>query len=286
MNLEQAYNYCAKATRQAGSSFYYGMRLLPTAKRFAMYAIYAWSRMCDDAVDDFQGDEAERQLAQAEQVYLDAFGPDYLESGHPVVVALGDAIRKYDLPKEAFSGLVRGMRIDLQEVHFRHSEELEEYCDCVAGTVGVLSVHVFGFRDPLALTLARDMGRALQLTNILRDLKEDLSRGRIYLPDEELGRHGYSLEDLTTQRVTPAFYQLMQEQAARAEAYYQNAKELFPLVERDSRRCLRILFLMYHELLRKIQQRGFDVFDHRISLSSSRKLRLVWGALWNASATV
>ncbi|WP_067620279.1 phytoene/squalene synthase family protein [Alicyclobacillus acidiphilus] len=286
MNVEQAYAYCAKATRQAGSSFFYGMRLLPSPKRFAMYAIYAWSRMCDDAVDDYQGEEAERQLAKAERMYQEAFGPDYLTSEEPIVVALGDSIRKFSLPKEPFDGLVRGMRMDMQQVQFHCSEELEEYCDCVAGTIGVLSVHVFGFRDPLALTLARDMGRALQLTNILRDLKEDLNRGRIYLPEEELGRHGYSVDDLVSRRRTPAFYQLMKDQVARAESYYQNAKRLFPLIDRDSLRCLRVLFLMYHELLEKIQQRGFDVFDQKVSLSSSRKLRLVWGALWNASATV
>ncbi|KRW92689.1 phytoene synthase [Alicyclobacillus tengchongensis] len=286
MNIDQAYQHCTKLTRQAGSSFYSGMRLLPIHKRLAMYAIYAWSRICDDAVDDYEGEEAEAHLAMAEHIVEQAFADGYQSSDHPVVLALGDAVRRFQLPIQPFHDMVQGMRIDMRAVRLQTMAELEQYCDYVAGTVGIMCVHIFGYRDPKALSLARDMGRALQLTNILRDLGEDIERDRVYLPSEELARHGYTIDDLRLKRLTPGFLALMREQAERAEMYYERAKGLFPLVEEDSLRCLRMLFLMYRELLTKIEESRFNVFDRRIALSSSRKLRLVWGVLWNASATV
>ncbi|GEO25969.1 phytoene synthase [Alicyclobacillus acidoterrestris] len=286
MNLTQAYKYCAKSTRQAGSSFYYGMRLLPPAKRMAMYAIYAWSRICDDAVDDFHGQTAEEHLQRAERIYLDAYEEGYASHPNPVVQALGDSVRRFHIPKEPFAGLLDGMRIDMEAVRFKTFAELERYCEYVAGTIGQMCVHIFGYRDPAAFQWARDMGIALQLTNILRDLKEDAKRGRVYLPLEEMGRVGYSVEDLVTSRTTPAFYALMNEQTRRAKAYYERARNLFPLVESDSLRCLRVLYLMYYEILNKIQSTGFNVFGERIHVSGSKKLQLVWGALWKASATV
>lgn len=284
MNLTQAYRHCAKATRQAGSSFYYGMRLLPHAKRSAMYAIYAWSRICDDAVDEYKGIEASEHLYQAERMYVDAFGDDYASNEHPIVQALGDSIRKFRLPAEPFAGLLRGMRMDIDKVRLQTSAEFECYCDDVAGTIGNLCVHVFGYRDPVAFTWARDMGRALQITNILRDLREDAARGRVYLPEEELGRHGYSVDDLLTRRATPAFFRMMEAQTYQAQTYYEGARKLFPLIDEDSRRCLRVIYLMYFELLERIQAHPVEVFEKRMRLSGSRKLQLLWGALWNASA--
>lgn len=285
MNLTQAYKYCAKLTRQAGSSFYYGMRLLPYPKRSAMYAIYAWSRICDDAVDEYEGSEALTHLQEAEQMVFDAFGDAYETHHHPVVQALGDAVREYHMPIDPFLGLLRGMKMDIQsDVQLQTSHDLEQYCDDVAGTIGNLCVHIFGYRDEIAFTWARDMGRALQLTNILRDLDEDVKRGRVYLPQEEMGRHGYSVDDLLTHRATPQFYTLMDEQIHRARGYFEGARNLFPLIDGDSLRCLRVIYSMYFELLEKIQRHPFHVFDKRIRLSGSKKLRLVWGALWNASA--
>ncbi|MFB5189700.1 phytoene/squalene synthase family protein [Alicyclobacillus fastidiosus] len=286
MNLTQAYKFCAKATRQAGSSFYYGMRLLPQEKRMAMYAIYAWSRICDDAVDEFQGEAANEQLRHAERIFLEAYEPAYSSHPNPVVQALGDAVRRFHIPKDPFVGLLEGMRIDMQPVRFDTFAELEQYCEYVAGTVGELCIYIFGYRDPAAFQWAREMGVALQLTNILRDLKEDILRDRVYLPLEEMRCVGYSLEDLVNQRTTPAFYALMDEQTRRARDYFTRARNLFPLVEVDSLRCLRVLYLMYHEILDKIQENGFNVFEERIHVSGSRKLQLVWGALWNAHATV
>lgn len=286
MNLTKAYRYCARETKQAGSSFYYGMRLLPAYKRQAMFAIYAWSRMCDDAVDDYEGASAFDHLAQAEQIYREAFAKTYTESSHPVVVALGDTVRRFQLPSYPFADLLRGMRWDIDGVRIRTFDELEQYCEYVAGTIGILCVYIFGYREDEALSLARDMGIALQLTNVIRDLQEDVMRGRIYLPQDEMEDMGYSIDDLSLRRATPQFYQLMQVQVERAKRYYDNARNLFPLVEDDALRCLRVLYMVYRELLQKIEDSGYDVLNGRIQVSGSRKLQLVWGALWNAPRTV
>lgn len=286
MDLTKAYKHCARTTRKAGSSFYYGMRMLPLHKRMAMFAIYAWSRICDDAVDDFQGACAKQHLQRAEDIYLAAFEETYLTSRDPIVCALGDAVRRFGVPKAPFAGLLQGMRIDIDKVRFQTYEELEKYCEYVAGTIGEMCVCVFGYRDKEAFRWARDMGIALQLTNILRDISEDIKRERVYLPEDEMNRAGYSLADLKSRRMTPSYEELMRFQVERAYRYYEHARNLFPLIDTDSTRCLRVLYLMYYELLRQIEESGFRVFDQRIRVSGSRKLQLLWGALWNASTII
>lgn len=286
MDLTKAYRYCAKRTRKAGSSFYYGMRLLPLQKRQAMFAIYAWSRMCDDAVDDFQGTSALDHLAEADRICKAAFADSYDRSTHPIILALGDAVHRFHLPLEPFTDLLKGMQWDLEGVHIHSYAELEQYCAYVAGTIGVMCIHIFGYREASALPLARDMGLALQLTNVIRDLQEDVGRGRVYLPEDEMAQVGYSIEDLRLQRMTPAYYELIELQIERAKGYYENAQKLFPLVEDDAKKCLGVLYLIYRELLQKIEDNGYNVFERRIQVSGSRKLQLVWGALWNASGIV
>lgn len=276
----QAYKVCERITRKAGSSFYYGMRLLPPAKRFAIYAVYAWSRECDDAVDEYQGQAALDRLDRVWDIYQRAAGSMYAADPNPLVHALGDAIRRFQLPEEPFASLLKGMRIDMQPVLFRTFAELRQYCEYVAGTIGQLCVHIFGPKHPDAESLAVDMGIALQLTNILRDLREDVERGRVYLPLEELAEAGYSLEDLRNLRYTPAFEVLMRRQVARARQYYERALGLFPLVEADSLRCLHLLYSVYYELLQRIEASRFHVFDNRIRVSKPRKMQLIWGALW------
>ncbi|GGI98284.1 phytoene desaturase [Alicyclobacillus cellulosilyticus] len=280
MRLTQAYKACERVVRKAGSSFYYGMRLLPPAKRSAIYAVYAWSRACDDAVDEHQGQDARERLQRVWEMYQRAAGSGYASDPHPLVQALGDTIRRFHLPEEPFASMMEGMQMDMQLVRFRTYAELQHYCECVAGTVGRLCVHIFGYKHPDALKLAVDMGIALQLTNILRDLREDVERGRVYLPLEELAEAGYALEDLRNLRYTPAFEVLMQRQVARARQYYERAQRLFPLIEEDSLRCLHLLYAVYYELLQQIEANRFHVFDVRIRVSTPRKMQLFWGALW------
>jgi phytoene synthase len=280
MSIERAYEHCRRVTREAASNFYFGMRLLPPGKRRALWAVYAYSRRCDDAVDDHEGEQARAKLAEARRVAERAFGERYAEDHDPVALALGDAIRRYRMPREPFLALLAGMEMDLQARPYASFEELRLYCERVAGAVGVLCLSVFGYSDPAAPALAVDMGVALQLTNILRDLKEDSRRGRVYLPLDELAEAGYGVADLARGLRTPAFHHLMARQVARARAYFQRAAALFDLVDADARPCLMALCGVYREILDRIEGCGYDVFGRRVRLPTPRKLRLVGSLLW------
>ncbi|MBX5467930.1 MAG: phytoene/squalene synthase family protein [Firmicutes bacterium] len=275
-----AYAACQRIVRQAGTNFYLGMRLLPDHKRMAMYAVYAWSRLCDDAVDEYRGPEAEIKLREAESLLERAMDDGWARDGHPVVVALGDAIRRFRLSPEPFWGLLEGMRIDLDRVRFQTVPELVQYCRKVAGTIGQLCVEIFGYTDQRARAIAIDMGVALQMTNILRDLREDVRRDRIYLPREDFEAAGYSVEDLAAGRVTPAFHRLLALEVARTRAYYQRAAQLFPLIQRDARLCAQVLYAVYYELLARIESSGFDVLRQRVRVPTRRKLQLMGALLW------
>jgi phytoene synthase len=280
VDLLRAYKACHQITRQVGSSFYYGMLLLPQEKRYALYAVYAFSRICDDAVDEYSGKAAQDRLQTAEDLLDRAVSPKFHRDPNLVVQALGDTIRRYHIPKEPFLDLLRGMRIDTQPVRFQTFAELKRYCEYVAGSVGQVCIHIFGFRHRDACAFANDMGIALQLTNVMRDLKEDVERDRVYLPMEEMVEVGYSLADLRQFRHTPAFVRLMAKQVARAREYYWRATRLFSLVDADSRRCLQMLYAVYFELLKEIEANHYDVFNHRVRLSKARKFQLMWDAIW------
>jgi phytoene synthase len=280
MTLERAYRHCRRRTRRAASSFYHGMRLLPREKRWAVFAIYAWTRTCDDAVDELEGAEAESALEAARDLLRRAAGDGFAADPDPVAVALGDAMRRFRLPPEPFEALLAGMEMDLRVSRYENFEQLRLYCERAAGAVGRACVAVFGYRDPAAPALAVDMGVALQLTNILRDLAEDARRGRVYLPRDEMVRAGYSAEDLLAGRRTPGFERLMAQQVARARAYYQRSERLFALVEPDARPCLVVLHGVYRALLERISASGYDVLSRRVVLPTVHRLGLVSRALW------
>jgi phytoene synthase len=264
--MAEAYAMCRRIVQQAGSNFYYGMRLLPAAKRRAMYAVYAFSRLADDAVDEYRGEAAWAQLRLCEQILQQAAGADYAKAAHPVAQALGDAIHRFGLPVSAFRELLQGMRMDLGPVRFKTLEDLIAYCRHVAGTVGQISLEIFGYRDPEAPALAVDMGIALQLTNILRDLKEDASRDRVYLPAEDLAWAGYTEEELKAGMNTPAFQRLMARESHYAHEYFRSAQRLFPLIEADARWCVKALYSIYYEILVTLEKRRYDVFHARVHI--------------------
>ncbi|MCL6453343.1 MAG: phytoene/squalene synthase family protein [Alicyclobacillus sp.] len=280
VTLDDAYSACKRIARQSGTSFYYGMTLLPFIKRRSMYAVYAWSRLCDDAVDEFAGDEAIRRLDGVQTVLERALSPSYDRADDPLVYALGDSIRRFSLSPEPFYGLLEGMRMDIEPRLYPTFDDLKEYLKRVAGTIGELCVGIFGVTDAGARALAVDMGIALQLTNILRDLKEDVGRGRIYLPVDELERFGYSIDDLQRARRTPEFIQLMSYQVVRAHHYYDRARRLFHMVEPDALRCINVLYMVYYKLLEQIEEDQYNVFARRIRVSTPRKLWLVGESLW------
>jgi len=280
VTTQEAYAVCRGMVRQSGSTFYYGMRLLPRSKRDAIYTLYAWSRLADDAVDDDPGARPPLEALSRIGDLLDrSLARGYRQDSHPVVVALGESIHAFHLPERCFRDLLAGMGTDVDPKPFDTFEELLVYCRRVAGTVGELCLEIFGYRDQSARQLAVDLGVAMQLTNILRDLAEDLERGRIYLPLHDFAQAGYSVEALSRRERTGAFRDLMRQEAARAHTYYQQARPLVGLVDADAQWSIAVLYGVYRQLLSKIEALDYNVFERRVRLSAVEKAWMAASAL-------
>jgi phytoene synthase len=282
MSLDEAYRHCTRLTRSAAKNFYYGIRLLPEEKRRALSAVYAFSRIADDAVDDRVGDDAKRELQRVQDLLWRAAEGVPPDDPDPVAAALSDTIRTFRIPVERFLELIAGMEMDLANTAYETFEELIVYCRRVAGSVGRISLEIFGYADPAAVELADEMGIALQLTNILRDVKEDLERGRVYLPAAELRRQKVRMDDLKRGEVSQGLIRVLADLGWRAKGYYRRAEALFPLVAPDARLCPMALHTIYRELLLQIEEGGYDVFGPRVRLSTTRKLQLVGQLFWQS----
>ena len=275
MTTAQAYERCREITRAEARNFYYGFVFLSGRRREGIHAAYAFSRRCDDSVD---GDEpmevklAELQRRREELARCYAGDPPPEDA---VLVALADAVRRFAIPRRHFEHLLEGVEWDLRIARYPDFAALEEYCDRVAGAVGLLSLHVFGFADPAAPGYARELGVALQLVNIMRDVAEDAGRGRIYLPQDELRAHGVGEEDVLAGLPGPGFRALMRDQGARARQYFERGERLLPLLDRRARLCVAMLAGLYREILVAIEARDYDVFGDRVALSTGRKLALM-----------
>jgi phytoene synthase len=281
--LESAYLRCQAYTRQRAKNFYYGFTPLSRPQRLAMYAAYAFSGECDDLVDE-GGDIAQKKGAIDE--YRGVLARTYAGRPEtPTTVALHDAAKRYSIPREYFDELLNGMEMDLERARYQSFEELRQYCYRVASTIGLICIQVFGYRDAEARDYAADMGIALQLTNIMRDLREDAERGRIYLPQDELERYGYSERELRLNVVNKQFLDLMGFQAERARYHFQRGQKLLPLLPPRGRMCANGLQGVYFDILRMIEQRDYDVFRERVSRSKPGRLALL-GKLWVSSLTI
>lgn len=262
--LADAYRHCEEVTRASGTSFAYGMLLLPAERRSAMHAIYAFARRIDDVADG-NGPAAARIAALArarEEIRDPGAHPD-----DPVLVAVADTARRYPLPLEAFVELVDGAEMDVRGTEYETFDDLLLYCRRVGGTIGRLSAAVFGSSDPpAAAALAEDLGIAFQLTNILRDVREDYARGRVYLPREDLERFGCSLEP-----PWPRFAELVRFETARAEEWYDRGLGLLPLLDRPSASCVRAMAGVYRRLLRRIARTPARVLQERLTLPGWEK---------------
>jgi len=268
--LARSYDYCRGIARAAARNFYYGISLLPPAKRDAVCALYAFMREADD-ISDSRGDlGAKKERLAGWRASLDrALAGD--DSHHPALRAFHDAVTRYRIPAQYLHDLLAGTEMDLTVRSYPTFERLRDYCYRVAGTVGLSCLYVFGFRDPRAPGLAEKLGIAFQLTNILRDLPEDLALGRVYLPEEDLERFGVSPGDLVRRRFTPAYGELMRFEAERAWSFYEEGVVLLRLVEEDSRAALWALARIYSGILAKIETRGYDVFSARVTLRATEK---------------
>jgi len=287
--LAVAYSVCRSITRSAAKNFYYAFLLLPKPKRQALCAVYAFMRRCDDISDDTALPLHQRQQKLAD--WLDAF--HRAQSGQPtdepVLLALTDAQRRFNIPGELLDQLAYGTESDVESedqllcestnpiltVRFRTFDDLRQYCYQVASVVGLVCIRVFGYRDKAAEPLAERLGLAFQLTNIIRDVKEDAAMGRVYLPQEDLEKFGLAPGELLSGINPDKLRPLLAMEAERARECYAAADELIPLIDEDCQPALWVLATIYHRLLDKIALRQFDVMSGKISLTVRAKLGIL-----------
>ena len=282
--LTIAYSVCRSIARSAARNFYYAFLVLPRRKREALCAVYAFMRRCDDIADDGSLPLADRRAKLAD--WLEAF--HRAQTGEatddPVLLALTDAQQRYKIPVELLDQLAFGTAMDVQEsssasteltVHYNTFDDLYLYCYRVAAVVGLVCIRVFGYRDPAAEPLAERCGLAFQLTNIIRDVKEDAEMGRVYLPEVDLEKFGLTAGELRSAVDIARWRPLLAMEADRAREFYRAADDLLPLVDEDSQPALWVLVSIYRSLLDKIALRQYDVFTGKISLTTFEKLSIL-----------
>ncbi|HET6250855.1 MAG TPA: phytoene/squalene synthase family protein [Tepidisphaeraceae bacterium] len=280
--LARSHYYCEQLTRAQARNFYYGLKLLPEPKRSAMFALYAWMRLVDDIADDEDGRSIAQRLDDLESwrlqthAVLDGQLPD---TTHELWPAFANMVWRHSLSPRIFDEVIAGQRQDLQPTPFESFEPLNEYCYRVAGVVGLASIFVWGFDGGTETEqLAIERGVAFQLTNILRDLREDAGRGRMYLPQDELASAGIDLEEIRSEQGGEKFRQMMRFQIERAEAYYEKSSSLEKYISRECRPTLIAMTDIYRGLLAKIADEPERVLHERVSLSLFSKLRIGWRA--------
>ena len=284
--LHMAYSVCRGITRQRAKNFYYGFLVLPKRKRQALCAVYAFMRRCDDIADDPSLTAADRR--QRLDAWVDAFHAALsgLPTDDPILLALTDAQRRFSISVGLLDQLAFGTAMDTEEanadpniptrpIQYGSFQELERYCYNVASVVGLVCVRIFGYSDPAAEPLAEKIGLAFQLTNIIRDVKEDADLGRVYLPEEYLTRFGLSSADLAPTPDPARIRPLLELEAQRAFENYRAADDLIPLIQEDSQPALWVLVTIYRSLLEKIVRLNYDVFTRRVSLSTREKLTIL-----------
>lgn len=274
--IERAYAYCRQTTRTHSKSFYFCAHFLPREKRRAVYAVYALCRHVDDAVDaaGIRGERDAQAAVERWRAELDAvYGEGRAAS--PVMVAWRDMLTRFRIPQELPLELMRGVLMDLQIKRYETWADLRVYCYRVASVVGLMSSEIFGYSEPRTLYYAEQLGLAMQLTNILRDVGEDARMGRIYLPQDELRRFGYMEDDLLGGKLTEAFFALMSFEIKRARSLYHEAEQGIPLLEQDTRFTVLLAARLYARILDEIERNSYDVYTRRAHLSLLGKLRAV-----------
>ncbi len=277
--LKQSQAYCRKLAKRAAKNFYVSFLTLSGDKFRAMCALYAFMRICDDIGDDTSMPQDARRAALQEWRgdVIDAL--DGAAPRHPALPALQDLVTRFEIPREYLLAAIDGVQMDLGEVNMRTFAELSRYCYHVAGVVGLCCIHIWGFHDERAKEAAIDCGMALQLTNILRDIKEDARMGRIYLPEEDRTRFGYALDDILAECRDDRFQELMRFEVARAREYYNRGRRLDAFLDPAGRPILDAMLRIYGGLLDEIEHRGYDVYGSRIRLSAPRKLAIAGTAV-------
>jgi phytoene synthase len=286
--LEEAYAACEAVARREAKNFYYAFRVLPKPKRAAICAVYAFMRHADDLADDERLPREER--LQQTRLWMEAWHRAAAGgvSDDPVFIALRDTQVRFEISTTLLDQLVEGTLMDLNApaelAVYKDFDELYRYCYFVASVVGLVCIRIFGYTDPRAEKLAEETGIAFQLTNILRDVREDAERGRIYLPIEDLEHYKVTVEQLFSilgdRQLTLNERALMEMEATRARKYYAAADNLLPLIAPDSRAALWVLVKIYRRLLDRIADARYDVFSARVSVPAWEKIWILLCGLW------
>jgi phytoene synthase len=268
------HEYCQSKAAQSGSSFYYSFLFLPEDRRRAITALYAFCREVDDVVDECADAAVARaKLAWWRQELTAAF---HGAPQHPVARALAEVAPRFNLAEARLTEIIDGMQMDLEFNRYPSFEALRQYCHRVAGVVGLLSAEIFGYQDRRTLDYAAELGLAFQLTNIIRDVGEDARRNRIYLPLDEIERHGVTVAEIAQARETDNFRRLMEFQIERALGCFREAFAKLPSADRRAQRAGIIMAAIYRTLLDEIRHDGCRVLTQRISLTPLRKLWIAW----------
>jgi phytoene synthase len=272
--VDEAYDFCRRVAHRYGANFSVGFRFLPSLKRKAVYAAYAWCRWADDIADE-PSDSADSVLDRlaAWQRELDATYNG--RPSHPITLALADAIQHFAIPKSAFIALIDGCRQDMTKTRYQSFDELLQYCELVASSISDISLAIYGYRTPAALDNGRSLATALQLTNVTRDVADDLDRDRVYLPQDELVRFGVTEQDLFARRETAAVRRLIEFQIDRAASYFRAAQPLVGELSFDARFPTLLMGGVYATLLAKLRRDPFVVLRKRLSLSLVQKIMVV-----------
>jgi phytoene synthase len=287
-DLQEAYAQCRDITKHHAKTFYMATRFLPNDKQRAIFAIYALCRYLDDLVDEAEDlilrkemevAEVERQLCNWKELLRETY--DGRRYDNPILLALSDVLKQYHIPIHLPFALMDGVCMDLTKNRYHSFSEVYDYSYKVASVVGLMTSEVFGYSEESALEYAEALGIAMQLTNILRDVGEDLDRDRIYLPQDELREFGITEEDLFEHRLTDRFKAFMQFQIERARHYYNEADKGIPMLNLDSRMPVYLARYNYSRILDKIEENDYNVFQHRAYVSKSEKLSIIPKVWWN-----
>jgi phytoene synthase len=274
-SLRQAYLLAERIAAEHSKSFHLASGLLPEEKRAAVRALYAFCRTVDDIVDESSSSERVHQLEAWRTIITTASAPD----GDLVAAAWVDSMSRYHIPRHYALQLIDGVARDLTQARYATFEDLATYCYGVASTVGLMSMHIVGFRDRKAVPYAIKLGVALQLTNILRDVGEDYRNGRVYLPREDMLNFGISETDIEMGKITPRWRKFMQFQIERARNLYEEAWQGIAMLERDGQLAIGASAVFYNGILEDIEKHDYDVFNRRARLSSWEKVRRI-PSLW------
>jgi phytoene synthase len=264
----------ASVTKQSNTSFYYSFSLLPRKKREAIHTVYAFCRFTDDIVDE--GPDEPRKFLLLRKWRMELGHALRGTSSYPILNQVSATAKRFNIPFDHFFELIRGVEMDLTKHRYRTFDELREYCYLVASSVGLMCRQIFGYRNESTRDYAINLGIALQLTNILRDVKDDARRGRIYIPLEDMERFGYTEDDLLNCRYTPSFVSLMRFECNRARQYFDMARDALRDEDKYYFFAARIMWSIYAHVLCRIERSNYNVFERRVSISKFLKLLIAF----------